>query len=284
MKHFLKKVVLFLADTCALASCILMIERCNEVGIGIEIFTAEELEEQLGIYREQALYISDNPDCVKGLLENGLATLIYYHERNRQESFPKCRYAMENPQDIDAEYLERVFRRYMGLPWDILETKRCRLRETTVGDVETFWEMYKVAELTKYTEGLYPTVEEEEAYIRDYIRNMYHFYEFGVWTILHKRTGDVLGRAGLSVREGYEEPELGYVIGATHQRNGYAYEVCRGILNYAAECLGYTQVGALVHKENRASIGLLEKLGFSYVKAHDDNMDYYMRKIEVAGS
>ncbi len=279
MKHFLKKVVLFLADTYALASCVLLIERCNEAGIGIEIYTAEELQEQLETYREQTLYISDNPICISELLEKGLATLIYYHEKNRQDSFPQCGYAMENPQDIDAEYLERVFRRYMDLPWDILETKHCRLRETTVGDVESFWEMYQDSAITRYTEGLYPTIEEEEVYIRDYIRNVYHFYEFGVWTILHKGTGGVLGRAGLSVRDGYEEPELGYVIGTAHQRKGYAYEVCRGILEYAAICLGYTQVGALVHKENLASVSLLKKLGFSYVKAHDENMDYYVVQI-----
>lgn len=278
MKHFLKKVVLFLANPYAMASCILMIERCNEAGIGIEIFNAEELDEQINIYREQVLFISDDETCVKVLLEKGYATLIFYHEKNRMAVFPRCRYAMENPQDIDAEYLERVFRRYMDLPWDILETKHCMLRETTVGDVETFWEMYKEPAITRYTEGLYPTIEEEEVYIRDYINNVYHFYEFGVWTILHKRTGEILGRAGLSVRDGYEEPELGYVIGTEHQRRGYAYEVCKGILEYAENCLGYTWVGAVVHKENQASIELLKKLGFAYVKAHDDNMDYYMRQ------
>ena len=281
MKYFLKNVILFLEHSYALASCILMMEHCNEAGIGIEVFNAAELDEQLGIYREQALYISDHKDCIKAFLGKGLATLIYYHEKNKQESFPKCRYAMENPEDIDVEYLERIFRRYMGLPWDILETKRCRLRETTVGDVETFWEMYKEPAITAYTEGLKSTIEEEERYLRDYINSAYHFYEFGVWTICHKKTGEILGRAGLSVRDGYEVPELGYVIGKEYQRNGYAYEVCKEILEYAANYLGYTQVGAIVHKENQASIGLLKKLGFSYVKAHDDVMGYYVGQLPL---
>ena len=265
-----------MSDTYALASCILMIERCNEAGIGIEIFTAEELEEQIGVYHEQALYITDDPTCAEAFLDKGLVTLIYLHEKNKELTFPKCRYAMENPQEIEAEYLERVFRRYADLPWDILETKRLRLRETTVGDVESFWEMYKEPALTAYTDGLYPTIEEEEAYIRDYIDNAYHFYQFGVWTILHKKTGEIIGRAGLSVRDGYEEPELGYVIGLEYQRKGYAYEICQGILEYAAEYLGYAQVGALVHKENQASVALLKKLGFTRLKAHDETMDYYM--------
>lgn len=276
MKHFLKKVILFLEDTFGLASCILLIEKCNEAGIGVEIFSAEEFPEEINRYREQALYISDNPGCVDTLLRRGFPALIYYHDKNRQLPFPKCRYAMENPSELDAEYLEQVFRRYVGLPWDILETRRLRLRETTVGDVEHFWEMYKEPSLTAYTEGLYPTLEEEETYIRDYIHSMYHFYEFGIWTVLRKGTDEIIGRAGLSIRDGYEVPELGYVIGMGHQQKGYAFEICKGILGYAVDCLGYERIGAVVHKENEASIGLLKKLGFSYEKAHDEWMDYYI--------
>ena len=281
MKHFLKKVVFFIEDPYALAPCILMMERCEEAGISTRIFGVEELKEQLDLYGEHTLYISDHRECVESLLEKGVPILLYYHEGNRQVSFPGCRYAMENPQDMDVEYLERVYRRYLDMPWDILETKRCILRETTIEDVKKLWEIYKEPAITKYTEGLYPTIEAEEAYIRDYIDNVYHFYEFGVWTILHKETGEILGRAGLSVRDGYEEPELGYVMGTAYQGQGYAYEVCLEILGYAKEWLGYTKVGAIVHKENIASIGLLKKLGFSYVKAHDEDMDYYMGETAV---
>ncbi len=39
------------------------------------------------------------------------------------------------------------------------------------------------------------------------IGNMYYFYNYGVWTICDKTTGQVIGRAGFSNREGYEEYE-----------------------------------------------------------------------------
>ena len=279
MKHFLKKVVLFLEDSLGLATCILLIEKCNEAGMAVEVFTAAELLQEIENYREQALYICDQPMGAEVLLTRGFPTLIYYHEKNKQLSFPKCRYAMENPHEIEAEYLEQVFRRYVGLPWDILETRYLRLREATVGDVERFWEMYREPSLTMYAEGLHATLEEEENYVREYIGSMYHFYEFGVWTVLRKGTDEVIGKAGLSVRDGYELPELGYVIDVKHQRKGYAYEACKGILRYAVEFLGYQKIGAVVHKENAASIGLLKKLGFIYVKAHDDVMDYYIVEV-----
>lgn len=64
--------------------------------------------------------------------------------------------------------------------------------------------------MTKYTEGLYPERAKEEAYLKDYTENMYYFYNYGVWTICDRMTGQVIGRAGFSNREGYEDPELGF--------------------------------------------------------------------------
>ena len=72
----------------------------------------------------------------------------------------------------------------------------------------------------------------------------------------------MVGRAGLSVREGYDLPELGFVIGMEWQGRGLAEEVCRGILEYARELLGFERIQVLVHQENAASLHLCRKLGF----------------------
>ena len=79
-------------------------------------------------------------------------------------------------------------------------------------------------------EGLYPDREQEREYIRQYIEKIYTFYEFGVWTVVERESGAVIGRAGFSYREGYNEPELGFIIGVPWQHRGYAEEVGRGIL------------------------------------------------------
>ena len=157
--------------------------------------------------------------------------------------------------------MEKVYRRYVNLPWDITETQRCMIRETTEADVDAFWEIYRQPEITRYTEGLYPTVELEKQYIREYIEKVYGFYGFGVWTIALKNTGEVIGRAGFSYREGYEEPEIGFVIGIPWQKQGYAYEVCSALLEYGKEELGFEVVQAFAMPENQASIQLCRKLG-----------------------
>ena len=92
---------------------------------------------------------------------------------------------------------------------------------------------------------------------------MYYFYKYGVRTICDKVTGQVIGRAGYSNREGYEAPELGFVIGVPWQKKGYATEVCRALLKYGREELGFERVQMLVMPENGVSLHLAEKLGFS---------------------
>lgn len=84
--------------------------------------------------------------------------------------------------------------------------------------------------------------------------------------MVEKESGDVIGRAGFSCREGYDEPELGFIIGVPWQRRGYAEEVCRGILLYGWECLEFDRVQALVEVENAASLKLCDKLGFHAVE------------------
>ena len=109
---------------------------------------------------------------------------------------------------------------------------------------------------------MFPDIEQEKAYIREYIDKVYHYYEFGVWTVLSKETGEIIGRAGFSVRDGEELPELGFVIGSKCQRKGIAYEICKAILDYGWEMYEFDAVQAFVMPQNQASLKLCSKLGF----------------------
>lgn len=215
------------------------------------------------------LYLTDDPR-VYGMLADAFLSeaggcppvLIYLHPGNEGADFGDAPYALEEPEETEPEYLERVYRRCHDLPWEILTTERCWLRETVEADVDSFWQMYQDAGITRYTQRLYPTPEAERKYVREYRRLVYAFYEFGVWTVLDRKSGAVVGRAGLSVREGYDLPELGFVIHRDWQGRGLAGEVCRGILRYARESLGFERIQVLVHEENTVSLHLCQKLGF----------------------
>lgn len=228
---------------------------------------------------EKLLYVTDDLQTANRLREDGEAVLIALHEGNSGQSFNNFRYAMEGMEEPDAEYAERVYRRLKGLPWKILETDRCLIRETTVEDVDSFYQIYSHPDITKYMENLYPEVEQEKQYVREYIEKVYGFYEFGVWTVTEKETGVIIGRAGFSYRQGYDIPELGFIIGVPWQRRGYAEEVCRGVLKYGRDRLGFGKVQAFVETNNEASLKLCDKLSFSAVEELTLNGRDYFRLV-----
>jgi len=214
--------------------------------------------------KSSILVVSDNPELVKALKDNGFYVTGFYHRKNKDKIFAGVSYAVTDVGEVTARTYKEVYCRQAGLPWDILETERLCVRESTVEDVEAFYRIYGEPFITDYIEELFQDPEEEKAYMEAYIRQMYGFYGFGMWTVIEKKTGRIIGRAGLDVREGYELPELGFVIERAYQGKGYAKEVCKAILNYAKEELFFDRVQALVEKGNLASVGLLEYLGFIY--------------------
>lgn len=221
------------------------------------------------------LYITDSEDEYHVLRQQGRHVLPYGHEDNRNADFTGALYVIEQIEEVDFETVDMAYRRLACLPWDILTTKRCIIRETTVEDVDSFYEIYAEPSITEYMEDLYADRDEEIAYIEEYRKKVYEFYGYGMWTVL-TREGTVIGRAGVSWREGFELPELGFVIGVPWQRQGYAYEVCSAILDYAQEELGFTQVQALVMEGNEKSMALCEKLGFEKGKSVELEGDKYV--------
>ncbi|MDE7132899.1 MAG: GNAT family N-acetyltransferase, partial [Lachnospiraceae bacterium] len=143
-------------------------------------------------------------------------------------------------------------------------------------DVDSFYNIYAEPEITRYMEDLYEDRQEELAYVAEYREKMYGFYGYGMWTVLTKE-GTVVGRAGISWREGFDLPELGFVIGVPWQGQGYAYEVCRAILDYAKIELGFTQVQALVMEGNEKSAALCRKLGFQKGERVEEDGEQYDR-------
>ena len=162
---------------------------------------------------------------------------------------------------ICPEYLERIVRRHLGLPWMIAETDRLILREFMLEDI---------AQMPQEPEVWF-TPEEREAdrifydaeKLEAYIKNQYRFYEYGIWAVVRKEDGIIVGKAGVTNAEMEDALELGYHIFEPYRRQGYAKEACRAILHYAKQELD-CPVSARVAKENGASIHLLEQLQVPY--------------------
>lgn len=188
--------------------------------------------------------------------------IVWLNDRNRDQSFPSGSYCVENLRDIDAQYLDRVYRRFHDIPWDITETARLRIREIAVEDVPQLYELYEDASITQYMEPLFEEPEQEMIYTKEYIKNVYGFYGYGMWVLESKESGRIIGRAGLEYKEGFEGLELGFMLGVDYQHKGYAFEACSAVLAYGMKELGQRTYCSFVNENNKASIHLCERLGF----------------------
>lgn len=226
---------------------------------------------------KETLYITDHDKIAKQLLEEKANVLIWLHGGNKDSNFSFAPYAIEEIEEIDFMYVERIYQRFQKLPWTIAESDRCIIREMTEEDLDAVYEVYAAPSITRYMEGLYENREEELKYIRSYIQNAYTFWGYGTWVIERKSDKKIIGRVGFNLRDGYEEPELGFVIMEEEQKKGYAYECCSIVLNVGKEEYEFEKVQALVKEGNEASIHLCEKLGFIYQGKVQEEGEEYLR-------
>ena len=237
-------------------------------GQGWSVFVrSTESEEDLadGFDLRESLFISDDGKVLELLKNRGAYTIACYHD-GATGFMGSTQYAIEGLCGIDADYMEKVYQRYCGIPWHITQTKRCLIREMGPDDLEDLYELYADARVTKYTEALFTDREKEKHYIEDYIEHIYKYFGFGTWLIHRKEDGRLIGRAGFNFRPGFEEAELGFIVGYPFWRNGYAYEVCSHLLQLGKTVFEFEKIQALADRENTASVALLEKLGFCYVQ------------------
>lgn len=160
--------------------------------------------------------------------------------------FDACLYLVCEMEAADDMLLEKAVRRQYGLPWIIAQTKRLLIREFTKDDPLE-------AESADDGDGVFS----DRARREDYIDNQYRFHECGLWALVLKKSGLIIGKAGITAGE------LGYHIYGPFRGRGYAFEACSAILGYAEEELGLRHIRIKTGEGNEASVRLAEALGFS---------------------
>ena len=216
--------------------------------------SSEDLKQVLAQERDTMLLIVATDSTITLGKEYEIATMAYMNPEIPGQSYSGVDMLVEGFDEVDVDFLEMVWQRHHRIPWTILETERCVIRELTLDDLDALFALYGDGEIDKYTDSLYP-YEEEKEFQRAYIENMYRYFGYGLWLVFSKETGKLIGRAGLEHREYHEEIELelGYIVGTPYQGQGFATEICKAILNYAKENTGFERINALIEDGNVAS-------------------------------
>ena len=234
--------------------------------------SVEELAQAITHEKDATLLIAATDTTIGLGKELGVATMAYLNPSIPNQSYSGVDMLVEGFDEVDVDFLEKAWQRHHRIPWTILVTERCVVRELSLDDMDDLFELYEDGEIDKYTDPLY-SYEEEKEFQRAYIENMYRYFGYGLWLVFLKETGELIGRAGLEHREYHEEIELelGYIIGTKYQGQGLATEICEAILEYAKENTGFERINTLIEEGNTASEHLSQKLGFSH--AEDFELD-----------
>ena len=182
--------------------------------------------------------------------------------------------------EVSVRYLELIYARMTGQPFEVARSARLIIREMTTEDLPLMYQLYGTLDGCPYIEPLYEYVRELE-FTKNYIKNMYGFYQYGLWLVFERVSGALVGRIGIENRviDGRQRQELGYLIGKTWQGHGYAYEASREIIRYASDELELEELFAAVDKNNRASRELALKLGFEYYADAQETLELYRKKL-----
>lgn len=207
-----------------------------------------------------ALVVTDDEEVFRRTRESGFAAVFCSDGEKYTDG---AEYVAESAAAVDYEFAYMAYCRMKGLPLTVLETERTVVRETCVSDLPELYAIYDDDDVRRYVEPLME-YEQEKKFIESYIRNMYGFCGFGLWSVEERGSGRLIGRAGISLREtdGGGRAEMGYIIAREYRRKGYAYEVCGAIKDYAFQKLGAEALYIVTSPGNMPSVKTAEKLGF----------------------
>jgi len=114
----------------------------------------------------------------------------------------------------------------------ILETERLILRETSMDDFDSLYQILSDKETMKY----YPKPYDEEGTKKwiNWCLDSYKKYGFGLWAVVLKESNEYIGDCGLSMQfiDGVELPEIGYHINKKYHHMGYASEAAKAVKEY----------------------------------------------------
>lgn len=150
-------------------------------------------------------------------------------------------------------------------PFPVLETDRLILRQLTLEDTKAIFGLRTNKEINTFiTRNIPNNLSETRAFI-DMISALVEKNDGVFWVIEAKQSNYLIGTIGLrhfEVDENYAE--VGYELHPDFQERGFMSEALQEVLKFGFNNLNLKTIEAFTHKNNMASIALLEKHQFVF--------------------
>ena len=147
----------------------------------------------------------------------------------------------------------------------ILETKRLILRELNDGDYEAMKKYLLDPANLKYAHTQY-----DESIVSRWLnwcKKSYQEKGFGLWAVVFKETGEVIGDCGISMQPIDDDwkPEIGYHLRSDYHRKGIGKEMTRAVKDYFFTHFDYDEVYSYMDKDNLPSYKTAEANGMTFL-------------------
>ena len=146
----------------------------------------------------------------------------------------------------------------------ILETKRLLLREMNIDDFDALKKVISDPINMKY----YAKPYDDEG-VRRWINwcvSSYEKYGFGLWAVIYKSTGEMIGDCGVSMQfiDDDYRPEIGYHLRLDYHHQGIGKEMSQAVRDYFFSHYDYDEVYSYMEEENIPSSKIAEANGMTY--------------------
>lgn len=145
----------------------------------------------------------------------------------------------------------------------VIETERLILRQLTINDSESMFEIFSSEKVMKYF-GMFPYTELYQTMLLINRFNESYELEKGIrWAITLKQNSMLIGTCGYhNISKIHKRGEIGFELHYDYWRKGYITEAVAEIIKFGFSIYNFNRIEALVYPENISSQKTIEKLGF----------------------
>ena len=145
----------------------------------------------------------------------------------------------------------------------VFDSDRLHIELLTTNDASFLYELMNTPKWLEFIgDRNIKSIADAEGYIEKSIISTYQNHGFGLYKLTLKTSGNTVGVCGLLQRDYLESPDLGFAMLPQFEGKGYTTEASRATMEYAKQNLSIKAIMAITVPSNKASIGVLQKLGF----------------------
>ncbi|KAA5827620.1 GNAT family N-acetyltransferase [Algibacter amylolyticus] len=150
----------------------------------------------------------------------------------------------------------------------VAETNRLFILQFTLKDAPFFLELVNSPNWIKYIDDRNTkTVKAAEERIQDGHLKSYQSTGFGFYKLLLKAENNKpIGTCGLIKRDTLDDVDIGFAMLPDYEGIGIGYEASKEVIKLAKQQFKLKRLVAIINPDNKKSIKLIEKLGFTFEK------------------